>query len=1183
MTTLAIFTPTLRGQEAATTGSVQGTAKDDSGTPIAGARVTIRNRPTQTTVTVRTDSAGNFVSSDPLPTGIYTVRVEARDYRTVDLTTDVKAGATARVDAILTGINPGPAKLESRVPEPDLHLLPSNGRNFVDLARLEPGVEVADGLAIAANKAGFSAVSVDDRAGRNTRIALDGLDVTDETVGATTQNVTAGAVNELRLTRALPDVASALASAGEVNVLTRSGADSLHGNGFYNFRDQGVGFAGFPGGLDTPWQRHQYGGSVGGPFIKDKVFFFAGGEHTKQDGQNPVGFGFPFNRLAAGYNAPLRETLGTARLDWQIKEAARLFYRFNYDHNSQVASLSNFAPFLNLNNIPSHAAGLDVSAGKLTNSVRFGYGKFVNRLASALVGGVFDPAPSVNVVVGQLQTGPSSVGQQISIQRNLQARYDGSKPSEKHTVHFGGSVNRIETGGSQALGALAPTVSGAPTLANIEALLNNPRTPFGSLVSGDIAGAADNPLNYPVTGITIYNGRGFSSEQSAFGFPGGGHFDTRIEAYAEDTWRVLHNLNVSPGVHFVRDTGRSDADLVPVTCSQINTTRFPNPPCRGTGLLLDQFGNITGLGSQVRQPDMNFGPQVGVSWDPGSNGKTLVRLGGGLYYENNLFQNTFLDRRSRVAQGQFFGSANLCPTGAVLFPNGTAVSSIDGLNIATQICGRPIGMVSNAIADLQAAYQASTNAIGVSNPYFLGNALAGSGLLAPNYRSPRVVQINVGVQREIRHGSMLSIDFVRTIGTHFPLGFDTNHLGDSRYLDTSAAVAAINATLAANPLSVACSPALGADSSALTAVNCYLARVPGANIADFARHGLDSANAYCDGLPCSVLGRGAAAFPGVNSLVGSNVMYFPVGRSLYNGLQMALRTSGDHPLRGVRHMDLAISYTFSRFKDNVPSAGGAGVIADEDLLATAEDFRQPTRFMGPGSLDRTHQFSFRTLLELPHGLQLSGIGYFASPLPVTLLLPQNGGGGVPGEIFRSDTNGDGTVADLLPGTGLGAFGRDVSTTNLSNTIRAYDSNAANQLTPSGTALVNAGLFTSAQLTTLGAVMPTIQTPPAGNIGLGWLKSLDLKLARPIRFTEAVAVEPSVSVFNVFNFANFDAPQLRLNGILDASPGRAVNNATKSCGSIPGVCTAHASRVGPGSGTYSLGAARQLEFGFRVTF
>src|ERR1700758_187462 len=266
--------PMLWAQENPTTGSIQGTVKDESGSPIAGARVTMRNRETQTSVSVRTDSAGTFASSDPLPPGKYTVRIEARDFRTVDLSTEVKAGAVAQVDATLTRINPGAARVESRVPEIEIDLLPTNGRNFLDLVRLEPGTQIVDGVAVAANKAGFFDVSVNDRSGRTPRLTLDGFDISDETVGSTTQNVAAGGLSEVRVTRSLPDVSSALASAGEVNAITRSGTESFHGNGFYNFRDQGIGFASFPGGLDTPFQRNQVGGSLGGPVIKDKGFFF---------------------------------------------------------------------------------------------------------------------------------------------------------------------------------------------------------------------------------------------------------------------------------------------------------------------------------------------------------------------------------------------------------------------------------------------------------------------------------------------------------------------------------------------------------------------------------------------------------------------------------------------------------------------------------------------------------------------------------------------------------------------------------------------------------------------------------------------------------------------------------------------------------------------------------------------
>jgi len=1179
---LALVFAAAWGQETPTTGSIQGTVKDETGAAIAGARVTMKSRATQTSVTVRTDAAGAYVSSDPLPPDIYSVRVEAKDFHTVDLSAEVKAGVVARVDAMLQPINPGLARVEDRAPRSEFDPLPINGRNFLDLAQLEPGVQILDGIVADPSKAGFFDLSIDDRSGRTTRLRLDGVDISDETVGGTIQNVAASAVSEVRVRPALPGVTSALSSAGEVSIFTDSGSNLFHGGGFYNFRDQSLGFASFPGGLDSAWQRNQFGGSVGGPVIKEKVFFFLSGERAKQDGQNPVAFSFPFNLLSTGYDAPFRETTGTGRLDWQLNSGTRLFYRFNYDHNSDIASLDDFSPIATQNNIPSHALGVDFSTGSYTHRVRFGYSKFVDNLSAAPVPGIFNPAPSLNIVLGQLQTGPNSRGPQETIQRNLQAGYDGTKPAQKHTFRFGGVINRIETGGVTAYGALAPRVSGSTDLVALQTVLNNPAAPFPALVAGDIAGIADNPLNYPVNGITIYNGRGFSSEHSAFGFPGGGHFDTRIELHAADTWKIFPNLNVSLGVNYVRDTGRTDSDTAPVACAQINMTLFPTPPCT-QGDLLDQFGFISGLGNQVRQPNANFGPWAGIAWDPGSNGKTLVRLGGGLYYENNLFQNVFLDRRSRAAQGQFFGSASLCPSGTVLFPNGTVVNSIAGLDIASQICGQPIGTVAGDISALQTAYQAATNSIGATNPYFVGNTLSSSGLLAPNYQSPRVVQMNFGLQREVRRGTTFSIDFLRSVGTHFLLGVDTNHVGDASFLDSTAALAAINATVAGNPLTNGiCPAAVGVGSSSLTAVNCYMAHVPGASIVDFATHGLDSANAYCDGLPCSVLGKGAAAFGGVNPLVGSNVMYFPVGRSRYNGLQMALRTQADHPTRGVRHMNLAVSYTLSRYKDDVSVRGGQGP-GDQDVLSPAQDYNHPTRFLGPGSLDRTHQLSFATVLDLPRGLQLSAIGHFDSPLPLTLFLPQKGGGGVAGEIFRSDGTGDGTVGDVLPGTTFGTFGRGISTTHLTTHINAYNTTFANELTPAGVQLVNAGLFTSGQLVTLGAVTPTVSAPPAGNVGLGWLKTFDLRLARPIRVREGLTVEPSVSVFNVFNFANYDEPLLLLSGVLDGSPGRAVNNATRNCGIVAGICTARSDRVGPGSGVYSLGAPRQLQFGLRLTF
>src|SRR6202035_6163758 len=117
-------------------------------------------------------------------------------------------------------------------------------------------------------------------------------------------------------------------------------------------------------------------------------------------------------------------------------------------------------------------------------------------------------------------------------------------------------------------------------------------------------------------------------------------------------------------------------------------------------------------------------------------------------------------------------------------------------------------------------------------------------------------------------------------------------------------LAAINSTLAAKSASAGSTPAAYAGASSQAAINCYLANVPGASIADFARHGLDSSNAFCGPFPCSVLGKQKAAFGGYNPAVGSNIMYFPSGRSEYQAVQLSFKTaSGINPLRRVRRFD----------------------------------------------------------------------------------------------------------------------------------------------------------------------------------------------------------------------------------------------------------------------------------------
>jgi hypothetical protein len=151
---------------------------------------------------------------------------------------------------------------------------------------------------------------------------------------------------------------------------------------------------------------------------------------------------------------------------------------------------------------------------------------------------------------------------------------------------------------------------------------------------------------------------------------------------------------------------------------------------------------------------------------------------------------------------------------------------------------------------------------------------------------------------------------------------------------------------------------------------------------------------------------------------------------------------------------------------------------------------------------------------------------------------------------------------------------------LNNLISNYDSSQAGQLTPAGQALVSAGLFTQGQLKDLGAVTPAIDSAPAGQVGLDSLLTTDLRIGwvlRPHRIwnslSEEFAIEPTIAIYDLFNFANYDGPDNTLSGVLDGTAG-----------SINGTDQAHrVNRVALGSGVYAIGAPRTFEFGLKLSF
>ena len=111
-----------------------------------------------------------------------------------------------------------------------------NGRNFLGLAQLEPGVQIQDGATFDPTKNGYSSISFGGRYGRTARVEVDGGDISDENVGTVTMNIPASAIQEFQIEQSSLDLSSGMTSSGAVNVSTRSGTNGLHGEGFYDGR-----------------------------------------------------------------------------------------------------------------------------------------------------------------------------------------------------------------------------------------------------------------------------------------------------------------------------------------------------------------------------------------------------------------------------------------------------------------------------------------------------------------------------------------------------------------------------------------------------------------------------------------------------------------------------------------------------------------------------------------------------------------------------------------------------------------------------------------------------------------------------------------------------------------------------------------------------------------------------------
>jgi hypothetical protein len=1181
----------LFGQATVGSGSIAGTVTDPSGAVLSGAKVTVVNTNTGQTIELTSNSAGAY-NSGSLQPGTYKVTVSQKGFSTVSSTTNVQVGnistvnakmslgqesTTIEVQASTVQVNTEQASVQGVLNSQQIENLPVNGRNFLDLAQLEPGVQIQDGQNFDPTKAGYSSISFGGRFGRTARINVDGVDVSDETVGTTTADIPASAIDEFQLSQSSLDLSQDLTSSGAVNVTTRSGTNAFHGQGFYFIRDHNLNAASV-GGNDLYFQRQQYGGRFGGPIIKNKMFFFLDSEHTKQDSFAPVNYnGTPYQGFTGGFSQPFRETNVLGKLDYDLGNGAKAFYRYSYFQNSLFATFGlGYSVYNNTDFTRQHVVGVDWAQGSFSHSIRFSYLKFQNQIVDATTGNNSLPGccSGLEISSGSFFVGPNLLAPQSTPQSNHEIKYDGSKVIHNHTLRYGFSYNHIQGGGFADFYGLAPRASyttsiGTDPSCTIAAPCAGSTAffaQFGSWQSGCpqasspgpngpgpcFPGGDSNPLNYAVNRVRFGNGLGFNTENPALGFPAGGLGpDNRIGAYIGDSWKIKPNFTLSVGLRYDRDTGRTDSDLGPIA---VVNQQFP------------------GYGNRVNQPNLNFAPQLGIAWDPRNNGKTVIRAGAGMFYENVIYNNVLFDRPLRLQNGAFNQVASGCLGGksqAVVPTNTGLQGPPDG------VCNSggnalPIGLAAPNILNWWNTVVLPGNPFSLSNPNpsYIGNFLGGGagiplGWFDPNYKTPVSVQMNAGIQHEIRHGMVFSADYLRNVETRSLLGIDINHVGDVSHFNQAAAVAAITDTNA----SFKCGPGSAG-------IDCAIAA--GASISDYADNGLANDNHF--GAGCATLlpnGR-PCAFGGNNPTQATSFALKPIGRSVYNALQVKLVQNVANPVRGIKSANFQVSYSFSNFSNTggAQLTGTAGD-SDQDFVLQTADNNQPGRYYGPSLLDRTHQISFGGFADVPFGFRFGLIGHFYSPLSSAIVYPFTGDPGV--DMFQSDFTGDGTGGDPLPGTKFGQFGRQTDVKGLTNIINNFNANVAGTLTPSGQALVGSGLMSASQLNSLGGTPQTIALPPAGQVPFTWLKDMDLKLSWRHTFHDRYIIEPSVGFYNLLNFANFNLPPNTMAGILNGPGSGAIN------GTSPVDDSLNQFRVGNGTGVYSLGSQRQIEFGLNFQF
>jgi len=636
-------------------GTISGKVTDSTGALIPGAQVAIRNTATGVTTSLVANEEAIYRASNLLA-GDYEITASAPNFTSfmqkgvtltvgADLTIDLKLTAGAVTASIMVSdeaptVDTTTPTIGAVVTERTIVELPLNGRDWTSLATLQPGISsirtqyASGGTASRGNRGYGDELTITGHRPQENNYRIDGVSINDYTNGAPGSaggvNLGADAIKEFSVLASNYTAEYGRTSGGVINAITRSGSNSIHGSAYEFFRNDALDARNFFNGAKPPLRRNQFGGSLGGPIIKNKTFFFADFERIRRLQGVPSVVTVPSpaarsGQLAAGavpvhpnivpflqlYPLPngglvgngdtgifttslsqrFNEDFFTTRFDHRISSQDSLFGTYMFDNGSlSIPDALNNVVFPNRTRRQMIALEETHTFNQnFINSFRLGYNRTkgaVNVAGPALNPVAADTAlgsapgraaaiitvPGLNDAVG---VGGNSFFRHV--QNSYQIYDDAFVTRGNHSLRFGFAFEKIEY--------------------NENSLRRpNGRVRFRSL--SDFL--QDKPRDF------------FSLDPSRTREVG---VRTNVWAgYVNDSWRYSSRLNLNLGLRYEMSTIPTEAH------DQFLAVLTPGGPLVNVKKLFNS--NPT---------TRNFEPRVGFAYDVFGNGKTAFRGGFGIY------------------------------------------------------------------------------------------------------------------------------------------------------------------------------------------------------------------------------------------------------------------------------------------------------------------------------------------------------------------------------------------------------------------------------------------------------------------------------------------------------------------------------------------------------------------------